>query len=70
MYSPRRTVSETDHFKCSVPSRATAETLDLQPSLSRNTGAGVLEVIAGSSDKNHVPIFLDFEFVNNELLYE
>ena len=36
--------------------RPDAVRLHLQPSLSRDTGARILEIIADASDKNHVPI--------------
>ena len=47
-----------------------AATLHLQPSLSRDTGAGILEIIADASDENHVPILLNLDFVNNGLFCE
>ena len=40
------------------------------PSLSRDTGAEILEIVAGASDTNYVPIVLDLEFANNRLFCE
>jgi hypothetical protein len=34
------------------------------PSLSRDTGSGILEIIAGAKAGNHVPLELDLEFAN------
>ena len=47
-----------------------AAALHLQPSLSRDTGAGILEIIADASKKNHVPILLNLDFVNDGLYCE
>ena len=41
-----------------------------QPSLSRDTGAGILEIIAEATDTSYVPIFLDLEFANDGLFCE
>ena len=58
------------HTTEELPNLSEAAALHLHPALSRDTGAGILEIIAGASDKNHVPRFLDVEFVNDGLLYE
>lgn len=39
-------------------------------SLSRDTGAGILEMIASATKENPVPICNDFDFITNEVLCE
>jgi hypothetical protein len=41
-----------------------------QTSLSRDTGAGILEIIAGATDTSYIPIFLNLEFANDGLFCE
>jgi hypothetical protein len=62
--------AQPNNLCCSVSECARCEITRFWPSLSPDTGAGILEIIAQATAQKHVPVILDLDFANDRLLCE